>query len=516
MIDFGILQQGLAMLASPWTFLALSAGLAGGILIGALPGLTATMAVAVLAPFTFFMEAAIGIPFLLGIYKGAIYGGSIPAILVNTPGTAAAAATARDGYAMTVQGKSRKALELSLYSSVVADFMATLVLILVAVPLATIAIRFGSPEFALLYLIALTMIATVSGESFLKGLAAAGLGLLVACIGLDPMSGYQRFTFGNTDLLAGVSLIPLLIGMFALSEILMQLTHPPSAQESAGRVQHGGERLRWAEFWALRPTLLRSTSVGAFLGSLPGLGAEIACWIAYGLARGRSREPERFGKGSPEGLAAAEAGNNAVVPAALIPMTVFGIPGDTITAVLIGALMAQGMMPGPLLIQQNPGFLFGLFLVLLVTNVLLLVFGLAAIRWLKQVTRIPPSVLYPCVLLLCVCGAYAVNSSRFDLLILAFGGGLGYLMRRTGFPIAPLIIGLLLGPGFETAVRQSLVFSNGSLAIFWSRPGSLALLCLLALVIVVMAWRGLKPQGAASRLPRSRRMKSHNAKGGDS
>lgn len=498
MIDFSVLQQGLAMLASPWTFLALSAGLAGGILIGALPGLTATMAVAVLAPFTFFMDASIGIPFLLGIYKGAIYGGSIPAILVNTPGTAAAAATAKDGYALTQQGKSRKALELSLYSSVAADFLATLVLIVVAIPLASIAIRFGSPEFALLYLIALTMIATVSGESFLKGMIAAGLGLLVACVGLDPMTGYQRFTFGSTDLLAGVSLIPLLIGMFALSEILMQLTHPPSntAENShAGVVEHGGEPLRWAEFWALRPTIIRSTTLGAFLGSLPGLGAEIACWIAYGVARGRSREPEKFGNGSLEGLAAAESGNNAVVPAALIPMTIFGIPGDTITAVLIGALMAQGMMPGPLMIQQNPGFLFGMFLVLLVTNVLLLGFGLLAIRWLKQVTRIPPTVLYPCVMLLCLCGAYAVNSSSFDLLVLVAGGGLGYLMRRTGFPVAPLIIGLLLGPGFESALRQSLVFSNGSLAIFWSRPGSLILLILLALVIVVMAWRGLTTAG---------------------
>ncbi|MCH4812685.1 tripartite tricarboxylate transporter permease [Vreelandella neptunia] len=498
MIDFSVLQQGLAMLASPWTFLALSAGLAGGILIGALPGLTATMAVAVLAPFTFFMDATIGIPFLLGIYKGAIYGGSIPAILVNTPGTAAAAATAKDGYALTQQGKSRKALELSLYSSVAADFLATLVLIVVAIPLASIAIRFGSPEFALLYLIALTMIATVSGESFLKGMIAAGLGLMVACVGLDPMTGYQRFTFGSTDLLAGVSLIPLLIGMFALSEILMQLTHPPShsvENSHAGAVEHGGEPLRWAEFWALRPTIIRSTTLGAFLGSLPGLGAEIACWIAYGVARGRSREPEKFGNGSLEGLAAAESGNNAVVPAALIPMTIFGIPGDTITAVLIGALMAQGMMPGPLMIQQNPGFLFGMFLVLLVTNVLLLGFGLLAIRWLKQVTRIPPTVLYPCVMLLCLCGAYAVNSSSFDLLVLVAGGGLGYVMRRTGFPVAPLIIGLLLGPGFESALRQSLVFSNGSLAIFWSRPGSLILLVLLALVIVVMAWRGLTTAG---------------------
>ena len=492
MIDAGAILEGLQILLSPWTVAALLAGLAGGIVVGALPGLTATMAVAVLAPFTFFMEVTVGIPFLLGIYKGAIYGGSIPAILVNTPGTAAAAATAQDGYALTRGGKARKALELSLYSSVIADFLATLVLIFVAVPLATVAIRFGSPEFAMLYLIALTMISTVSGQSFLKGLIAAGAGLLIASIGLDPMSGYQRFTFGNADLMAGIALIPLLIGMFALSEILIQLesTIPRAAQKHVE--QHGGEPLTWGEFSAQRRTILRSTGIGAFLGSLPGLGAEIGCWIAYGISRSRSRKPEEYGKGSLEGLAAAESGNNAVVPAALIPMTVFGIPGDTITAVLIGAFMAQGMMPGPLLMQQNPGMIYGLFAALLVTNVLLLVFGLMAIRWLRQITRIPAWTMYPIIILLAICGAFAVNSSTFDLLVMAIGGVVGYGMRKTGFPIAPLIIALLLGPGLESAVRQSLVFSGGSLSIFVSRPGSAALVAVLVLIVVVMAWRGLR------------------------
>jgi len=488
-MDFDIFYQGLTMLTNPWTLLALSIGLASGIMIGALPGLTATMAVAVLAPFTFFMPASIGIPFLLGIYKGAIYGGSIPAILVNTPGTAAAAASAKDGYELTKQAKSRKALQVSLYSSVVADFISTLILIAIAIPLASIAIRFGSSEFTLLYLIALTMIAMVSGDSFLKGLIAASLGLLISSIGLDPMSGYQRFTFGNTDLLAGISLIPLLIGVFALSEILMQISKPEqSAQSDIDRAQNN-EGLSWQEFWSLRPTILRSTTIGCLLGSLPGLGAEISCWIAYGVARAKSKNPKQYGKGSLEGLAAAESGNNAVVPAALIPMTVFGIPGDTVTAVLIGALMAQGMMPGPLLIQQNPGFLLGLFLVLLLTNVLLLLFGLGAIRWLKNINQIPASVLYPCVLLLCICGTYAVNSSTFDLFILVLGGGIGYIMRQQDYPIAPLIIGLLLGPGLESSIRQSLVFSDGSLSIFWTRPISLVLLIVL---IIVIAFIGIK------------------------
>lgn len=492
-MDFSIIQQGFEILSSPWVLLSVSVGLIAGILVGALPGLTATMAVAVLSPFTFFMDPSIGIPFLLGIYKGAIYGGSIPAILINTPGTAAAAATVLDGYPLAKQGKSRKALELSLYCAVVSDLISTLVLLVVAIPLATIAIRFGPSEFALLYLIALTMIATVSGGSPVKGVIAAVVGILFGVVGLDPMSGAQRFTFGVTDLLSGVSLIPLLIGMFALSEILMQIAIPPN-HGSDGEVdsKDNGSRLSFTEFWKLKFVVLRSTTVGIILGALPGLGAEISCWIAYGLARGRSRTPEKFGKGSLEGLAAAESGNNAVVPAALIPMTIFGIPGDTITAVLIGALMAQGMMPGPLLVREHPGFLFGMFLILMITVFMLLVFGQFAIRWLRGVARIPGSLLYPCVFLLCVCGSYAVNSSAFDVVILVFGGLLGYMMRRLEFPIPPLIIGLLLGPGLETSLRQSLVFSSGSLEIFWTRPGSLALTILFFAVVFIMVIRRVK------------------------
>ncbi|WP_287366828.1 tripartite tricarboxylate transporter permease, partial [Thauera sp.] len=369
MVDVNLVLEGLAMLAGPQTLVAVFGGLAAGIVIGALPGLTATMAVAVLAPFTFFMDAAVGIPFLLGIYKGAIYGGSIPAITVNTPGTAAAAASARDGYALMSAGKGRKALEMSLYASVIADFLSTWVLILVAAPLAAIAIRFGPPEFALLYVFALMTIASVSGGNFRKGVLAAGLGLLIACVGLEPRTGAQRFTFDYPDLMAGISLVPLLIGMFALSEILVQIEAGVAkrVEEMQRREQAGEERLSWAELRAQFGTIVRSSGLGAGLGALPGLGAEIACWIAYGVARNRSKTPEEYGKGSLEGLAAAEAGNNAVVPSALIPMTVFGIPGDTVTAILLGAFMAQGIMPGPLLMQQHGGILYGLFAVLLLT-----------------------------------------------------------------------------------------------------------------------------------------------------
>jgi hypothetical protein len=305
------LLEGFLYIAHFWTVAAALAGLACGIIVGALPGLTATMAVAVLTPFTFFMDALIGIPFLLGVYKGGIYGGSIPAILINTPGTAAAAATAIDGSALARRGRGYQALEMSLIASVIADLLATLALIFVAAPLASIALKFGPPEFTMLFACSLTMIAAVSGNSLANGLISAALGVLLACIGLDPMSGYQRFTFGVPDLLAGISLVPLLIGMFALSEILIQVEQHGLR---ASALDPGHNRVTLRELRGVLPAILRSTGIGIFLGALPGIGAEISCWIAYGTAQKRSKNPDEYGKGSLEGVAAAESGNNAVCP----------------------------------------------------------------------------------------------------------------------------------------------------------------------------------------------------------
>lgn len=483
------LYQGLLFVADARSVGAALFGLAAGIMIGALPGLTATMAVAVLTPFTFFMDAVIGIPFLLGVYKGAIYGGSIPAILINTPGTAAAAATALDGNVLARMGEGRRALEMSLYASVIADLIATIVLIAVAGPLASIAIKFGPPELTMLFAFSLTMIAAVSGNSLIKGLISAALGILLACIGLDPMSGYQRFTFGITDLIAGVSLVPLLIGMFALSEVLIQVENRGARNKAE---DPGGVRATMRDLRSCLRTILRSTGIGTFLGALPGLGAEISCWIAYGVAKRRAKRPETFGKGSIEGVAAAEAGNNAVCPSALIPMMVFGIPGDTITAVLLGAFMAQGLLPGPLLFVNHGEVLYGLFVLLLVTNVMLLVFGYVSLRYVARIITIPQSLLLPAVTVLCFAGAFAVNSSFFDIVIMVAGGIAGYFMRKLDVPIPPLVISLLLAPRFENALRQSLVLSDRDLSIFVSRPISTAIAALLAFSLFVLLWRALR------------------------
>ncbi|MFK7837552.1 MAG: tripartite tricarboxylate transporter permease [Sulfitobacter sp.] len=496
------LASGFALLLDPAVILVAFVGLLAGIVVGGLPGLTATMAVAVLAPFTFMMDTLIGLPFLLGVYKGAIYAGSIPAILINTPGTAAAAATAADGHAMAQTGKGRQALEISLYASVIADFLATLVLIAVAAPLASVAIKVGSPEFTLLYAIALTMVAAVSGGDMLKGMFAATLGVMVSLIGLDPMSGAQRYTFGTTVLLGGISLIPLLIGMFALSEILLRAEAGVRGQSTANLdLVRAAKRLPLSRLRGLMPTILRSTGIGTTLGTLPGLGAEISCWVSYGIARRLSKNPERFGKGAPEGVAAAEAGNNAVCPAALIPMTVFGIPGDTITAVLLGAFMAQGLTPGPLMFAREPETIYAIFAFLLVSNVMLLFIGLWAIRYMQRIVLIPDALLYPAVAAFCFAGAYAVNNAAFDIVIMLFGGALGYGMRKVGMPIAPFVIGVLLAPGLENALRQSLAASRGSLWIFVEKPAALVLLIVLAGILCLFAWRGWAgpPQPSSAR-----------------
>lgn len=483
------LASGFSLILDPAVIVTALAGLLAGILVGGLPGLTATMAVAVLAPFTFMMDTLIGLPFLLGVYKGAIYAGSIPAILINTPGTAAAAATAADGNAMARSGRARQALQISLYASVIADLIATIVLIAVAAPLASIAIKVGSPEFTLLYAIALTMVAAVSGQDLLKGMIAAVLGVMISFIGLDPMSGAQRYTFDNTLLLGGISLIPLLIGMFALSEILIRAEDQLTGARALD-ADRSTEGLSLSGLRRLMPTILRSTGIGTALGSLPGLGAEVSCWVAYGVAKRTSKTPEEFGKGAPEGVAAAEAGNNAVCPAALIPMTVFGIPGDTITAVLLGAFMAQGLMPGPLMFARDAETIYAIFAFLLISNVMLLFVGLWAIRYMQRIVLIPNALLYPAVAAFCFAGAFAVNNAAFDIVIMLVGGLAGYAMRKTGMPIAPLVIGMLLAPGLENSLRQSLTASRGSLLIFVEKPAALVLLLILAAIIALFVWRG--------------------------
>lgn len=491
------LAAGLALMLNWGSLAAVLIGLVAGIVVGALPGLTATMAVAILAPFTFFMAPEVGIPFLLAIFKSAVWAGSISAITIATPGTAAAAAVQLDGHALARMGQTRRALEMSLFASVTGDMLATLGLIVAATWLATVALRFGPPEFVMLYLVALLTIASVAGTSFAKAMLATGAGFLVACIGLDPMSGQSRFTFDSYELTGGIGFIPLLIGLFALGEVFAESGKQARRIAQGIAAKRGEARLTLAEYLRNAPTMLRSTGVGFFIGILPGIGAEIACWLAYGLGRRFAREPEQYGKGSLEGVAAAESGANAACPGDLIPMMVFGIPGDTVTAVLLGAFMAQGLTPGPMLFEKHAVLVYGLFAVLLVSNVMLLGVGMAAIRWARRIVAIPRHHLHPIIIACAFAGSFAVNSSTFDLLATAFGGLLGWLMRRTGVPVAPMVIAMLCAPGLENALRQSLLLSEDGLGIFVSRPISGGMLAVMVLAFGALALLRLrrKPQG---------------------
>ncbi len=488
---FDNILQGFLMMANFGTLAAAAVGVIAGIITGAIPGLTATMAMAVLVPFTFFVSPIIGIPFLLGVFKGAIYGGSIPAITINTPGTAAAAATTIDGHALAKKGETRRALEMALYACVFGDLFSTIILIFAAQMLAQVAMTFSSPEFAMLLLFSLTMVAAVGGKSMIRGLISAVAGGLIGMIGLDPMSGASRFTFGVPDLMGGISLIPLLIGLFALSEVLLQLERRQTT--IAPTDGNGGPALPLREFFSHWRMLLRSSSIGTFFGVLPGMGAEIACWISYGIASKRSKKPKEYGKGSIEGVGAAESAANASCPADLIPMLAFAIPGDTVTAVLLGAFMAHNINPGPLLFEQHGPLVYSLFAVLIVSNLMLLVFGRIAIRWLRNIGMVPNGLLLPAVTALCFAGSFAVSSSYFDMFITLIGGVVGVVMRKLDVPTAPLVISLLLAPSLEQNIRQSLAFSDGSLDIFVTRPIAAGLLLLTVLSIAGFAWSRMRP-----------------------
>jgi putative tricarboxylic transport membrane protein len=485
--------SGFSILLDGWPVLAALLGLTLGIVVGAVPGLTATMTIAILMPFTFFLPAAVSIGFLLGIYKGAVYGGSIPAILINIPGTAAAAATCLDGATMAKKGEAKKALQISLYASVIGDLTATVVLIAVAAPLAAIAVKFSAPEYTLLFVFSLTLIAMVSGPNAMKGLLSAGVGGLIGCVGMDPASGVQRYIFGITDFLGGIPLVPLLIGMFALAEVLDRVSKP-FLMPGASIQKTQGPPLSRTEFKKCIPTIFRSSAIGTVIGALPGLGAEIACWIAYGIAKKRSKHPEEFGKGSAEGVAAAESSNNATVPATLVPMLVFGIPGDVVTAVLLGAFISQGLTPGPLLFINHGPVIYALYALLIITNIALVFLGLVAIRGFSKILALPQSYVFACVTILAVAGSYAINSNFFDVSIMFIGGIAGFIMRRCGIPVAPFIIALLLTPLLENNFRQALAMSDGSLLIFVQRPIAASLLAFF-LFIAFMLYRGSRKLG---------------------
>lgn len=448
-------------------FIAIAIGVFLGVVIGAIPGLTTTMAVALALPFTFSMEPVSAILLLVGIYKGGMYGGSITAILIRTPGTPASACTLLDGYPMTQNGEAKKALKMSLYSSVIADIISNMSLIFFAAYLAKIALNFGAPEFFWLICFSLTIIVSLSGASVLKGFLAAALGLMISLVGLDPVYGSQRLTFDDYNLMDGISFIPLLIGLFAIPEVIDFYQRKVASKIV---INANGKEVSWSEFKRCLKTIVRGSFIGVIIGAIPGSGATAAAFISYSEARRKSPNRDNFGKGEIEGVAAAEAGNNGVAGATMIPLLSLGIPGDVVTAIILGAFMIHGLTPGPLMFQDNLSLIYALFIGIMVSSLFLLVVGLGAIKYFSKIADVPKEILFPIIVMFCVYGAYAVNNNTFDIWLMMGFGVLGYIFNKTGIASAPFLIGFILGPMFEDNLRRSLLIGNYDMSIFFRGP----------------------------------------------
>ena len=475
---------GLSLVGNVEAFAALFVGICVGVIGGAIPGLSATMAVALTLPFTFSMQPITGILLLLGVYKGGIFGGSIPAILIKTPGTPASSATILDGYPLAEKGEAGRALGMALWASCTADVVSNLALILFAGWLASFALNFGPPEFFALILFSLTIIAGVSGESLLRGALSAILGLLLATVGLDLVYGTNRFTFGNPNMMGGLNFIAVLIGLFAIPEIIAMARHP---EAHLGRARSlGASRLSLGDYLGSLRSILRGSLIGVFLGSIPGIGAAPSAFLSYSEARRRSRNKANFGKGEIEGVAAAEAGNNGVAGATLIPLLALGVPGDVITAIIIGAFMIHGLQPGPMMFVLNVDIIYGLFIGLIVSSAFLLVVGSVAIRGFKLIADVPRRILMPAVLVLCVFGVFAVNNNVFDVGVMFAMGWVGYAMMRMHVPAAPFLIAFILGPLLEDNFRQSMLMSGSDPAILLRGPITWTFWALTLLAIVAI------------------------------
>lgn len=479
------LADALALFLNWGNILAVFVGVLIGTLIGSIPGMTTPMGVALVLPFTFTMHPVTGILLLLGVYKGGLYGGSITAILIKAPGTPAASCTVLDGFPLSQKGEARKALDIALYASVFADFMSNLSLILLAGFLASFALQFGPPEFFTLIVFALTIIAGVSGDRLVMGIVSACMGLLLATVGLDIIYGTERFIFGEWELMAGLNFIPVLIGLFALPEIINHFARPAQDDMKIGALK--GLGANFADFRRCFRSIFRGSLFGVILGAIPGIGGAPAAFLSYSEAKRNSKSPQNFGKGEIEGVAAAEAGNNGVAGATMIPLLALGVPGDVITAVILGAFMIHGLKPGPIMFQENIDVIYAIFMGIMLSSAYLFIIGKLSIRYISRISDVPNRLLYPIILVLCVYGAYAVNNNLFDVLVMMVIGVLGYMMLRLDIPAAPFLIAFVLGPLLEDNFRQSLLLSEGDPMVFFRSPicGVFWALTLITVVLLV-------------------------------
>ena len=492
---FSGLLQGFAVALQPINLLWCLLGVVLGTVVGVMPGLGPPATIAMLLPLTFLMNPASAMIMLAGIYYGAKYGGSTTSILLNVPGESASVATCFDGYQMARRGRAGAALGIAAIASFIAGTVGVLGLMLIAPPLASMALAFSSPEYFALMALGLAMVVLLAGRSMVKALLAMLVGLWLAGIGTDLFSQTSRFTFGRMELLSGVDFVVVAIGIFAIGEVLANMEGREAAKSLP--VPRGLRNLlpTMQDLKDSRFAFANGSIVGFLIGVLPGAGSTIASFISYGLEKAVSRRPEQFGQGVVEGVAAPEAANNSETGGALVPMLTLGIPGSSTTAVLLAALVLWGFKPGPLFIPENPALFWGLVASMYIGNAMLLVLNMPLVPLFAQVLRTPAYILYPLILGISVIGVYSASGSLFDVWLLAGFGLVGYLMRKLDYPSAPLILGLVLGGALERALRQSLMMSDGSLSILVSRPVSAVMLSLTLLILLIPlfnkfnAWR---------------------------
>lgn len=485
------------------TFAAI--GIAIGLVFGALPGLSGNVALGLLLPFTFYLDPVTGIITLLAISNGANFGGSIPAVLLNIPGTPAATFTAIDGYQLTKSGHAKKALHAALYGSTLGNLLSDLVLIFVAAPLAAVALMIGPPEYAAIILFSLTIIGTMIGKSLIKGLISTAFGLLLGMVGRDLFTMDERFTFGIPNLDDGIPIMALIMGILVLSEVLVQLRRSASSPQLTGtetgklQLKKSAAPLARRELRGLLPTIFKGGIIGTFVGSVPGLGATLGAFLAHSEAK-RSVRPEdaQVGRGSLKGVAAAESGNSATTGANLIPLVTLGIPGNIAAALILGAFMIHGITPGPFLMQNQGPMLYAIFFGLILSNIFLLMIGFVFIHLARFILAIDKMLLLPAILFVACVGTYATTRDIFSVGLMFVFGVFGYGMRRLGFTPIPMILAFILSPLLENGIRRSLALSGGSLDIFFEQPIALVFLIMTLLMISVLVLSSVKKRRSST------------------
>ena len=479
------LATAFGLVFQPYVLGVIAASAIYGLFVGAIPGLTATMATALLVPVTFFMPPIPAVACIVTATAMAIFAGDVPGALLRMPGTPASAAYTDEAYRMTRSGQAELALGDGLVFSVMGGIFGVIVLSMAAPALAEVALQFSSFEYFWLVMLGFTCAIFITGRDPLKGIIALLLGLLISCVGLENPAGAPRWTFGNAELTGGIPLIPLMIGMFAVSEVLRyacaQVRPQIAVDRPFGNIFSG----MWGLVRRYPAQLLRGSALGTAVGALPGAGADIAAWMSYAISKRFSREPQKFGTGHVEGIVEAGSANNAALGGAWIQALVFGIPGESITAIAIGVLYLKNLNPGPMLFVNEPHNIYAVFIVFLLAQLLLLPFGWVLIKLAKRILRIPAAVLMPLILLFCVVGSFAINNSMFGVIVMGVAGVLAFFMERWGFPVAPTILGVVLGTMLEEQFFSSLIKADGNLLVFFERPiaGTLG-----AVVLVIWCW----------------------------